>query len=228
MLPLISCLCLTHDRPEFLAQAIQCFKQQTYPNKELVVVDNGKNPIKYLVPRDPFVSYLRLETRAGPIQPYTHGELMNIGSEFCRGEIIATWDDDDWFAHNRLDDQFSRLGSAAVTGYSSLYFYEIETQDCYLYVGPRWYCSGTSQMFTKEYWKDNPFRNIKFGADGWFSREAHKKGLSTSAPGLGFIVARAHKDSTCPPHWTSVNYSKVPFDTLPVLFRQLVKVRTQA
>ena len=37
-LPLISCICITRNRPGYLSKAIVCFKQQTYPNKELVIL----------------------------------------------------------------------------------------------------------------------------------------------------------------------------------------------
>ena len=37
-LPLISCLCITHKKPEMLKRAIDCFESQTYRNKQMVIV----------------------------------------------------------------------------------------------------------------------------------------------------------------------------------------------
>src|SRR5688572_3738294 len=36
--PLISCVCVTRNRPNLLQNVIACFLSQTYPNKELVIV----------------------------------------------------------------------------------------------------------------------------------------------------------------------------------------------
>ena len=37
-LPLISCICVTREKPSLLKRAIDCFLAQTYPNKELVIL----------------------------------------------------------------------------------------------------------------------------------------------------------------------------------------------
>lgn len=36
--PLISCLCVTHLKPRMLQRVIECFINQTYENKQLVIV----------------------------------------------------------------------------------------------------------------------------------------------------------------------------------------------
>jgi len=36
--PLISCVCVTHNRPNMLERVIKCFEYQTYNNKQLVIV----------------------------------------------------------------------------------------------------------------------------------------------------------------------------------------------
>ncbi|KAB2835022.1 MAG: hypothetical protein F9K51_00895, partial [Candidatus Dadabacteria bacterium] len=36
--PLISCLCITRGRTKLLGRAVQSFRDQTYPNKELVLL----------------------------------------------------------------------------------------------------------------------------------------------------------------------------------------------
>jgi len=40
--PLVSVILTTRDRPRFLTQAFDCFRQSLYPNRELIVVDDGE------------------------------------------------------------------------------------------------------------------------------------------------------------------------------------------
>jgi hypothetical protein len=39
--PLVSVILTTRDRPRFLSIALACYRHQTYPNRELIVVDDG-------------------------------------------------------------------------------------------------------------------------------------------------------------------------------------------
>ncbi len=38
--PLVSCLCCTYGRPLLLGEAIKCFMDQDYPNKELIILND--------------------------------------------------------------------------------------------------------------------------------------------------------------------------------------------
>jgi len=38
--PLVSCLCCTYNRKEPLEEAIQCFVDQDYKNKELIILND--------------------------------------------------------------------------------------------------------------------------------------------------------------------------------------------
>ena len=89
--PLVSCIMPTFDRRAFIPQAIHCFLAQDYPHLELVVVDDGSDPIADLLPSDPRILYIRTEPRM------TVGAKRNLACERARGEIIVHWDDDDWY-----------------------------------------------------------------------------------------------------------------------------------
>ncbi len=54
-LPLISCILPTANRRRFVPQAIRLFLAQDYPNKELVILDDGAESAADLVPDDPQV-----------------------------------------------------------------------------------------------------------------------------------------------------------------------------
>ena len=69
-LPLISCIMPTFNRRAFIPLALQHFLAQDYPNKELVIVDDGAETIGDLVNAVTGVRYIRLNQRLsiGPAQ----------------------------------------------------------------------------------------------------------------------------------------------------------------
>jgi len=110
--PLISCIMPTKDRRAFVAQALYYFEQQDYPNKELIVVDDGDDMIVDLVSQRPYVRYIMTQ------YAHTVGVKRNIACEAARGDLICHWDDDDWYAPNRLSYQVAPMltGQADITG----------------------------------------------------------------------------------------------------------------
>lgn len=101
MLPLITCVCLTTHpkRAKFLPDAISSYRAQEYPNKELVIINDGEP-----LPRIDGALVVNLPRRANR---WTIGEKRNAGVRMARGEFVATWDDDDISLPNRLSDQMS-------------------------------------------------------------------------------------------------------------------------
>src|SRR5580704_7297349 len=59
-LPLVTCIMPTANRRTFVPQAIRYFLAQDYPNKELVIVDDGEKAVGDLVPEDERIRYIRL------------------------------------------------------------------------------------------------------------------------------------------------------------------------
>ena len=51
--PLVSCIMPTHNRRRFVPQAVQYFLRQDYPHRELIIVDDGTDTIRDLVPDTP-------------------------------------------------------------------------------------------------------------------------------------------------------------------------------
>lgn len=101
--PLVSCIMLTRDRRRFANQAIWYFLRQDYPTHELIIVDDGRDPINDLIPSDNRIRYIRLDA-ATPI-----GTKLNLACSHSRGDLIAHWEDDDWMAPDRLRTQVARL-----------------------------------------------------------------------------------------------------------------------
>jgi len=100
---LVTCVMPTAERRDFVPPAIYCFLEQDYPQKELVIIDDGTDSVRDLVPNDQRIRYFRAETRK-PV-----GAKRNFASQQARGEIIVHWDDDDWSAPWRLSYQVEQL-----------------------------------------------------------------------------------------------------------------------
>ncbi len=101
-LPRVSCIMPTGNRRRFVALACEYFLRQDYPNRELVVVDDGRDRVGDLVPSDPRVRYI---ARA----PARLGVKRNEAVREASGEYIAHWDDDDWYGAGRLSAQMAPL-----------------------------------------------------------------------------------------------------------------------
>lgn len=102
-LPLVSCLCPTFGRPHVLREAIWCFLQQDYANKELIIVNDHPNPIT-LDREYPGVRLINLPERFANL-----GEKRNYTTRLARGEILCVWDDDDLYLPWRLKQTVRHL-----------------------------------------------------------------------------------------------------------------------
>jgi len=106
-LPLVSALMVTRDRPALAVFAIDCFRRQTYPNKELIIVDDGKDDtLAREVARmaDPAIRMIRRPDRGELL-----GTLRNVAVEASAGTLVCTWDDDDLSHPLRLETQIWQL-----------------------------------------------------------------------------------------------------------------------
>ncbi|MEW6735051.1 MAG: glycosyltransferase, partial [Acidobacteriota bacterium] len=119
--PLVSCILPTRDRPDFLLQSIHYFQRQDYPARELIIIDDSVEDFSARLPNDPRIRYLRLPPGK------SIGTKRNWACELARGNIIAQWDDDDWYAPNRLSRQVAPLISdgADISGLQDTVFFDL-------------------------------------------------------------------------------------------------------
>lgn len=119
-LPLISCIMPTYNRRRFIPLTLKNFFSQDYPNRELIIVDDGDESIEDLFQNLPRIQYIRCPRS-------TIGAKRNLACENARGEIIAHWDDDDWYAPNRLRYQVMPIlgGEVDVTGLENSFILEL-------------------------------------------------------------------------------------------------------
>jgi glycosyltransferase involved in cell wall biosynthesis len=117
-LPMISVLMPTRGRRRFIPQALRCFLQQDYPNKELLIIDEGDEPVYSQVPQgDPHIRYIYLGWMLCRPEPLTIGMKRNIAASLAHGDIFVQQDDDDYFGPRRLSRQAAPIiaGKADVT-----------------------------------------------------------------------------------------------------------------
>ncbi len=165
--PLVSCIMPTHDRRRFVPRALRYFRRQTSPNLELLIVDDGTEPVEDLVPRDERIHYIHLPRRA------SIGAKRNLACERAKGEFIVHWDDDDWYAPGWVEAQvefLTRTGADAC-GLDRPYFYDPVRSRAFRYEYPRdappW-VHGATLCYTRALWCRNPFPDTSQGEDTRF------------------------------------------------------------
>jgi glycosyltransferase involved in cell wall biosynthesis len=100
--PLISALMITGKDEFHMPMAkisINSFNAQTYPNKELVIINDGQYSL------NPTQSNIR-EYKIDKMNERKLGDLRNITLDKCLGDFIIQWDDDDYSHKNRMLEQY--------------------------------------------------------------------------------------------------------------------------
>jgi glycosyltransferase involved in cell wall biosynthesis len=107
-LPKISCLLVAASgRLDYFKRSVRCYFDQTYPNRELVVVNEGpqdyQDQISECLSGRDDIRFVFLNGK------YTLGRLRNISIGLCYGDIFVQWDDDDFNSPERLAVQYHYL-----------------------------------------------------------------------------------------------------------------------
>lgn len=111
--PLVSALMVTRNRLRLAERAVRCFEAQTWPNRELVVVDDGHVPYEEML--EPFqerglaIRYIR----PGGVRR-SLGELRNLANDHARGDWRIQWDDDEWYHPDRIVAQVAAAERSGV------------------------------------------------------------------------------------------------------------------
>ncbi|HEY1902809.1 MAG TPA: glycosyltransferase [Terracidiphilus sp.] len=208
--PLVTCIMPTWNRRAFIPGALACFLAQDYPNLELLVIDDGSDPIRDLLPADPRIRYFRLDEKLNI------GSKRNFACARAQGEFIAHCDDDDWYPSSRISRQVHALQSsgAGVTGTSTNYFYDPRLRQGYRYT----YAGSAGDwlaapVYRRSVWERKPFDAIQVGEDVRFVAGIPKsERLDLRDPGL--VIAMIHAANTSPkvtraPFWRSEKWENI-------------------
>lgn len=120
--PEVSVIVPTYQRPDLVARAVASVRAQTFPDLEIVIVDDGstdETPAvgEKLAAADERVRYVRFEDNRGACA------ARNCGMEDARGRYLAFLDDDDVYRPDKLEKLVPVLRAApeeVVLVYSSV------------------------------------------------------------------------------------------------------------
>jgi len=202
----------TYNRRAFVPHAIRYFLRQDYHHTELIIIDDGTDNVSELIPDIENIRYYRLDKKI------TLGAKMNLACSYARGNIIANWDDDDWYSERRLSYQVNALQQrgVAVCGINDLFYFDIRNKQGFRYIYPanqRVWLLGSSLCFTKELWRSNTFADINVGMDGlfvWATSPDRVKVLEDST----FSVHMIHNDNISPKNTNGGYWHIYPVENL--------------
>ena len=168
-LPKISCLMITADkRFEYAKESIRCYVNQTYTNKELVIVTDASleyvDLLKGLILDRNDIRIVHLKGK------YTLGALRNISLKLAEGEIYVQWDDDDFNMPDRLIIQYGWLSK---TNKNVCYF-----GDQLHYYFP------TKQIYWENWWEFHSNYSLRYGLIPG-TLMAYRKGFIARYPSAG-------------------------------------------
>ena len=104
--PLVSVIIPTYNRPDMLARVLDCVAAQTYPNVELIVVNDAGSPVDDVVAAHPAAQLIVHETNGGAMV------AIETGFRASTGEYVLFLPDDDWL----YPDHITRVMNGLLTG----------------------------------------------------------------------------------------------------------------
>lgn len=105
---LVSCLCVTNNRVSLLRRAVDCYLNQTYRSRELIIAYNADDHAtsRYLET----VSETSIRAFKLPAtSEVSLGSMRNLAVEAAHGHYVAIWDDDDWHGPTRVAAQVNAI-----------------------------------------------------------------------------------------------------------------------
>lgn len=107
--PKVTCTMVTNGRCKYIKKSIQCYLQQTYSNKELVIVSQGNKEQNEII-NDYINSIKRNDIFFTTVMPDLNlGTMRNLSVDLSQGDIICQWDDDDLYHPDRIITQYKNI-----------------------------------------------------------------------------------------------------------------------
>ncbi len=201
----ISVITPTRNRESRLRAMYACFCAQSWPERELLILDDSSAPSPFFSTiNDPRVMYRH------SLQPIVLGEKRNQLVSEARGELVAHFDDDDLYGPDYLTRMVQLRGEADLFTLSGWFSY-VEQGGAFWYwdterVLPYRYAVsgrevvpqqrpptintkerrvdldlwgyGFSYLYTKAAWARAPFAPVKFGEDHAFATRLGELGCA--------------------------------------------------
>jgi glycosyltransferase involved in cell wall biosynthesis len=208
----ISCIMPTRGRRQLAEASLQCFLNQDYPERELLILDDHDDRSFPDGVQHDLVRYHVADRRMNI--PQKRNELCRMAT----GDVIAHWDSDDWNHPGRLAHQSALIHASgkSVVAYRQVLFHGTESNRVWKYIGDQSGAVGTSLMYRRAWWGTYPFppgRNI--GEDSHLANHAFDAGQLHNVDGEGYIVARIHDGNTAKKDPSEQHYHRRSLSDLP-------------
>lgn len=216
---LVSCIMPTCNRRHLIPVALKCYVSQDWPDKELVVIDDGLDSVEDLVKQMvPDAIYIKLKDKQ------VIGTKRNVACEVAAGDVVCHFDDDDWSADDRIRDQVIRLRESGrqMTGYHSITYWNGTRAYRYVSHTPQ-YALGTTLCYRKSFWQTHKFPAKNYAEDNPLVYEAREAGQLIAVDAGQMMVVRAHTSCTSNAKKMSQNtWPEVPLESLPRQFFEAI------
>jgi len=161
-LPDVSIVMITKDRRIFMPVAKYSYMIQSYPESklELVIVDDGDDPIEDTLFGVPNVKYVRCEKM-------TVSQKRNLGVKEAMYDIVAFMDDDDVYPNNSILHRTAMLmkePKKECAFCTTIPCYDISNYSSFMNVPPMTLeqskrVSEATLIFTKKFWEERGFQD---------------------------------------------------------------------
>jgi glycosyltransferase involved in cell wall biosynthesis len=195
--PRLSVVMPTADRPTFLPIALRCYAEQTWGDRELVIVDGGR-----FDPVDPALA-ATVGARIVNVPPGTPlGEMLNAGIRQATGDFIQKMDDDDFYApaigQRLVETLLAGEARGVIRAIAGIAPYSmLLVADWTLRHSPATFFPGASMCFPRAMWEEGAFPASRTGEDTDFYLAHARRGaklLPVAEPDL--LVATRHTGLT--------------------------------
>ena len=225
----------TASRARFHPQLWRCFLNQTYPDKELVVVETHHGEpsafFQELAGKDPRLKYISI------YRPKTHdlpvGTKRNLTCLMASGQYIVNFDDDDLYADRYVERMVSEMRkrslvaltlsgwynffeSRGIAGYSEPNAWEVEDEN---EMDEILFGYGFSYAHLRSVAQSHPYPNLCFAEDAPFMlklREIYGQCVGLLEDVEGLCLHIVHSSSSTPDPEVSYVLSEEELDELEV------------
>jgi hypothetical protein len=153
--PLIACLVPTSpERRKFWPMTFQCFQKQTWPNKELILIDEAPPPRDFPL----WAKHIQVPSNT------SIGKKLNIGVEKSSANFFHKKDDDDYFSPSFLETLIAPIFTypGTISLVDSHLIFLLQKWEMYQM---QYTLGGGSICFDRKAWEQRKFKNLSFGED---------------------------------------------------------------
>jgi hypothetical protein len=184
----VSAICpITASRSRFVPGIVSTFLDQRYADSELVVVSEDRIDL----PAHPRIRFVSCDPGL------TLGSKRNFCCAQSRGELICTWDSDDYYGPDYISAlvNLRHQSRKPVVGFHRIYFLAEDGSKAWKYIAFRG-VTGMTLSFDREWWKQYPYQPLNLGEDSAFQQPALDQDALAVIDGEFRCIAREHNSNT--------------------------------